>query len=60
MVLTLLPNPKPMCLTLQKAKTENIRIWSKKGLLMEKVPTEKMGEPGVSEIHLACRTRPGF
>lgn len=38
--------PKSMCLTLQKAKTQNktSEFGVKIGVLVEKVPTEKMGD----------------
>lgn len=33
---------KSMCPKLQKSKTQNVKVWNKKGLLIKKAPTEKM------------------
>lgn len=54
--------PKSVCLTLQKAKTQNktSEFGVKKGVLVEKVPTEKMGALVVSPIHLKKVQSSGF
>lgn len=46
--------PKPECLTLQKAKTQNkmSKFGVKKSILVKKVSTEKMGALLGSPIHL--------
>ena len=49
--------PKSVCLMLQKAKTQMSEFGVRKGLLMEKVPTERLGDLMMPQIHLACCTR---
>lgn len=48
--------PKSMWCQLQKTKTQ-CQFGARKGLSIEKAPTEKMGDVMVPQIHLACSTR---
>lgn len=41
-----------------KVKTENVRVWHRKSLLMEKALTEKIGVLVVPQIYLAHWTMP--
>lgn len=56
LVIVLLPGQSSRVSFFWKAKTQNVRVWSKKGLLITKVPTEKMGDLMVPHIHLVLLT----
>lgn len=52
------PCSKSMCLMLQEAKTQNVKVG--KGLLILKAPTKKMGALAVPHIHVQKVQTAGF
>ena len=58
MISSFVTKAKFVFLKIPKVKTENVRVWHRKSLLMEKAPTEKIEALVVPQIYLALWASP--